>query len=559
MRTCSRGILAYRRHPFRRGVPDPRWPGPRAGADCSTTTARTRHAPEPGRRLVLVVPSLVNRAHVLDLCPRPRCCATSPPPGSGRCCSTGARRGRGAGLHVHRLRRRPAGTRSRRGHELAGAAGGAGRLLHGRAARPGARAAPARAARGLACWRRPGISGPGRGAAPAASPPCCRGWSRCWQATGTLPVDMLQALFAALDPGRHREKYRAFGRLDPDSPGAPVRRAGGLAEQRRRPRRAGGAGDAGGWYGANTPARGAWRIAGEVVAPRPPPARLPRHPGAGPIVPPASARALADRCPARGPPRRGRPCRHGRRRQGGSALWRPLRAGSRRWRPGRFVGALAVCAAPSKCGATSGWETPVMTDIVIASAARTPVGCFNGAFASLPAHELGTVAIQAALERAGVKPEDVDEVILGQVLHRRRRPEPGPPGGDRRRHPGRAPGLGVNQLCGSGLRAVALGAQQIAAATPTIVVAGGQESMSQSPHAPASAHRPKMGDLAGRHHDQGRPVGRLPRLPHGHTPPRTSPQQWQITREEQDAFAVARRTRPRRRRRPAASRTRSPR
>ena len=78
-----------------------------------------------------------------------------------------------------------------------------------------------------------------------------------------------------------------------------------------------------------------------------------------------------------------------------------------------------------------------MTDIVIASAARTPVGTFNGAFASLPAHDLGKVAIKAALERAGVKPEEVDEVILGQILTAGAGPEPGPPGGDQCRHPGR--------------------------------------------------------------------------------------------------------------------------
>ena len=102
-------------------------------------------------------------------------------------------------------------------------------------------------------------------------------------------------------------------------------------------------------------------------------------------------------------------------------------------------------------------------DIVIVGAARTPVGSFNGAFANVPAHELGTAAIKAALERAEVEPAEVDEVILGQILTARAGPEPGPPGLDQGRHPaGQVPAWGLNQLCGSGLRAVALGYQQIA-------------------------------------------------------------------------------------------------
>ena len=103
-------------------------------------------------------------------------------------------------------------------------------------------------------------------------------------------------------------------------------------------------------------------------------------------------------------------------------------------------------------------------DIVIVSAARTPVGAFNGAFANLSAHELGKVAIQESLKRAGVEGKDVSEVILGQILPRAGA-EPGPPGLDRRRHPGREPGLGRQPALRLGLRAVALGYQAISTAT----------------------------------------------------------------------------------------------
>ena len=103
-----------------------------------------------------------------------------------------------------------------------------------------------------------------------------------------------------------------------------------------------------------------------------------------------------------------------------------------------------------------------MTDIVIASAARTPVGSFNGAFASLPAHALGTIAIQAALERAGVKAEEVDEVILGQILTAGAGQNPARQAAVAAGIPVERTAFGINQLCGSGLRAVALAAQQIA-------------------------------------------------------------------------------------------------
>ena len=136
-----------------------------------------------------------------------------------------------------------------------------------------------------------------------------------------------------------------------------------------------------------------------------------------------------------------------------------------------------------------------MTDIVIASAARTPVGSFNGAFASLSAHALGTVAIQAALARAGVSAEEVDEVILGQVL-------PAGAGQNPARQAAVAAGIpvertafGINQLCGSGLRAVALAAQQIATGDAAIMIAGGMESMTQAPHCAQLRAGQKMGGL----------------------------------------------------------------
>jgi len=136
-----------------------------------------------------------------------------------------------------------------------------------------------------------------------------------------------------------------------------------------------------------------------------------------------------------------------------------------------------------------------MEDVVIVSAARTPVGSFNGAFASVPAHVLGTVALQAAMQRIGMDPADVDEVILGQVLTAAQGQNPA-------RQAARAAGIpddktafGINQVCGSGLRTVALAAQQIRTGESAIVVAGGQESMSQSAHAAYLRAGIKMGDL----------------------------------------------------------------
>src|SRR3954469_6388576 len=137
-----------------------------------------------------------------------------------------------------------------------------------------------------------------------------------------------------------------------------------------------------------------------------------------------------------------------------------------------------------------------MTDVVIVSAARTPVGSFNGALSSLPAHELGRVAIQAAVERAGIAAGDVDEVILGQVLQAGQGQGPARQASINAGLPVETPAWSLNQLCGSGLRAVALGAQQIKDGSCDIVIAGGQESMSQSPHAQNLRGGQKMGDLS---------------------------------------------------------------
>jgi len=134
-------------------------------------------------------------------------------------------------------------------------------------------------------------------------------------------------------------------------------------------------------------------------------------------------------------------------------------------------------------------------DVVIVSAARTPVGSFLGGLSSLSAAQLGEVAIRAALERAGVAPDQVDEVILGHVLQAAAGQGPARQAAMGAGIPREVPAWSLNQICGSGLRAVALGAQQIALGDARIVVAGGQESMSQAPHAQALRTGQKMGDL----------------------------------------------------------------
>jgi acetyl-CoA C-acetyltransferase len=135
-------------------------------------------------------------------------------------------------------------------------------------------------------------------------------------------------------------------------------------------------------------------------------------------------------------------------------------------------------------------------EVVIVSAARTPVGSFLGGLSSLSAAQLGEVAIRAALERAGVGPEEVDEVILGHVLQAAAGQGPARQAAMGAGIPKEVPAWSLNQICGSGLRAVAIAAQQIQLGDARIVVAGGQESMSQAPHAQALRTGQKMGDLA---------------------------------------------------------------
>ena len=137
-----------------------------------------------------------------------------------------------------------------------------------------------------------------------------------------------------------------------------------------------------------------------------------------------------------------------------------------------------------------------MTDVVIVSAARTPVGSFLGGLSALPASKLGEIAIKAALERAGVAPGDVDEVILGHVLQAAAGQGPARQAAMGAGIPKETPAWSLNQICGSGLRAVALGYQQIALGDAKIVVAGGQESMSLAPHAQYLRGGQKMGDIA---------------------------------------------------------------
>jgi len=136
------------------------------------------------------------------------------------------------------------------------------------------------------------------------------------------------------------------------------------------------------------------------------------------------------------------------------------------------------------------------TEVVIVAAARTPVGSFLGGLSSLPASKLGEIAIKAALERAGVSPADVDEVILGHVLQAAQGQGPARQASMGAGIPQETPAWSLNQICGSGLRAVALGYQQIALGDARVIVAGGQESMSLAPHAQYLRGGQKMGDIS---------------------------------------------------------------
>jgi len=178
-------------------------------------------------------------------------------------------------------------------------------------------------------------------------------------------------------------------------------------------------------------------------------------------------------------------------------------------------------------------------DIVIVSAARTPVGAFNGAFANLPAHELGKTAIKAAMERAGVEGDRVSEVILGQILTAGQGQNPARQASIAAGIPVESPAWGVNQLCGSGLRAVALGYQAILNGDSDIVVAGGQESMSQAPHCAYLRSGVKMGsfDMVDTMIKDGL-WDAFNGYHMGNTAENVA-KQWQITRQQQDEFAAS--------------------
>lgn len=180
-----------------------------------------------------------------------------------------------------------------------------------------------------------------------------------------------------------------------------------------------------------------------------------------------------------------------------------------------------------------------MTEVVITAAKRTPVGAFLGAFAATPAHELGRVAIEAALAQAGVKPDEVSEVILGQVLTAAQGQNPARQASMAAGVPKEVPAWGLNQVCGSGLRAVAVAAQSIMAGDADIVVAGGQESMSLSAHAQNIRGGQKMGglELVDTMIKDG-----LTDVFNGYHMGITAEnlaEQYQITRSEQDEFACA--------------------
>ncbi len=180
-----------------------------------------------------------------------------------------------------------------------------------------------------------------------------------------------------------------------------------------------------------------------------------------------------------------------------------------------------------------------MTDIVIAGAARTPIGAFNGAFATLPAAELGKVAIAAAMARAGIAGADVDEAVMGQVLTADAGMNPARQAAMAAGIPDDKTALTINQVCGSGLRAVAMAGQAIRAGDAAIVVAGGQENMSLSPHAAHLRSGRKMGDVA--FTDTMIKDGLWDAF-NGYHMGNTAEnvaEKWQIARAEQDAFAAA--------------------
>ncbi|HEY0920743.1 acetyl-CoA C-acyltransferase, partial [Devosia sp.] len=180
-----------------------------------------------------------------------------------------------------------------------------------------------------------------------------------------------------------------------------------------------------------------------------------------------------------------------------------------------------------------------MTNVVIAAARRTPIGSLNGALAPLAAHELGAVAITAALADAQVGPDEVSETLLGQVLVAGQGMNPARQAARQAGLPDAAPAASVSQVCGSGLRAVALAAQQIMTGTADIVVTGGQESMTNAPHVAAIRQGRKMGDVGLR---DTAIVDGLTDVFYGYHMGITAEnvaRQYQVGREAQDAFALA--------------------
>ena len=180
-----------------------------------------------------------------------------------------------------------------------------------------------------------------------------------------------------------------------------------------------------------------------------------------------------------------------------------------------------------------------MTNVVIASAARTAVGSFLGSFANTPAHDLGRAVIEAVVARAGIDKADVSETILGQVLTAAQGQNPARQAHINAGLPKEAAAWSINQVCGSGLRAVALGAQHIMLGDAAIVVAGGQENMSMSPHAAMLRQGQKMGDMS--YIDTMIRDGLWDAF-NGYHMGQTAEnvaQQWQISRDMQDEFAVA--------------------
>jgi acetyl-CoA C-acetyltransferase len=180
-----------------------------------------------------------------------------------------------------------------------------------------------------------------------------------------------------------------------------------------------------------------------------------------------------------------------------------------------------------------------MTNVVIASAARTPVGSFTGAFASTPAHDLGAAMIEAVVSRAGVDKEEVSETILGQVLTAGQGQNPARQAHIKAGLPEGSAAWGINQVCGSGLRAIALGAQHIQLGDNNIVVAGGQENMSMAPHCANLRNGHKMGDM--KFIDTMIKDGLWDAF-NGYHMGQTAEnvaEKWQISRQDQDEFAAA--------------------